>query len=449
MSTLPESTSVLIVGAGPIGLTMALALQKHGVQDIVIVDAQEERENYGWSSRASMIHAATLEALDTVGLAEPLTAIGVKGKGLVHHEWGTSFTAVDITSLASYTPFPYALLLPQSQTEEIFTKLVEEQGIKIHRPYRAAGLSVNRKLGGADVTFDNGEHIRADYVVGADGSHSVIREASGIAFRDPDELAAAGTGNTFVQQLCHADLVFSGADPLTSPDYLETNVTPTAILMSIPLPPSYQGPIPLAPNEFARRIAFNVPASEGVPPQNPNLEFLQDQVNRKGPASMSSDVAVNSTPTKVSRVIWSSRYKMRYAVAETFAKVVTDESGERGALVTLVGDAGHTHSPLGGQGMNLGVRDAMFLAPVLAEHILAVGEPLQKDRKKIEEWAASRRERALKTITMTKALSKATNSVMANSRIVRFVKFWAWRWLSAIPFIKRMTAWRFAGLGNR
>ena len=218
--------------------------------------------------------------------------------------------------------------------------------------------------------------------------------------------------------------------------------------MTIPLPASYKGPQPLGPNEFVRRLAFNVPPFEGVPPPTPPVEYLQAAINRKGPPRMSSDPAVNPTPVHVSRVIWSSRYKMRYAVADQFFKRITDGEGN-GGLVMLVGDAGHTHSPLGGQGMNLGLRDTLFLAPILAKHILGDGETLEKDASKLEEWAKLRRERALGTIKLTKALSKSTNNVMASYRITRFLSYWAWRFISSIPFVKVSTAWRFSGLGNR
>ncbi|KAF9025066.1 FAD/NAD-P-binding domain-containing protein [Hymenopellis radicata] len=444
-SRLPESATVLIVGAGPVGLITAISLCKRGIRDIVIVDAQH-KESYGYSSRASMLHAATLEALDTIGCAEPLVSVGVKSRGLLHYEYGTSFPAVEMSSLKDYTPFPFALLLPQSMTEEIFTKHLAELGVQVHRPYRAVGMKPSAS-GGLEVTFESGNMIRADYVVGADGSHSVIREVSGIPFRDPENTGTPAAN--LVQQLVHADVVFSGSDPLTSPIYLETNISPHGVLMTIPLPPSYTGPIPLGPNEYVRRLAFNVPGSEGTPPPAPPLEYVQENINRKGPARMSSDLSVNPRPIHVERLIWSSRYKMRYAVADSFAKRVVDEGGN-GGLVILVGDAAHTHSPQGGQGMNLGLRDAIFLVPILAEHIDAPGgNPLDKDMSRLEQWAANRRERALNTIRMTKKLGASTNNVMTSNRFMRFVTYWVWRLISSVPFVRTMVAWRFSGLGNR
>ncbi|KAF8901551.1 hypothetical protein CPB85DRAFT_1256296 [Mucidula mucida] len=441
---LPAATTVLIVGAGPIGLATAISLCKQGIEDIVVVDAQH-REFYGYSSRASMIHASTLEALDIIGCADPLVSVGVQGKGMIHYEHGTSFTAVDFTSLKPYTRFPYALLLPQSMSEEIFTKHLEELGVRVHRPYRAVGMKPHIK-GGLEVSFESGDVIVAEYVVGADGSHSVIREVSGIPFPDP-----VGTGppsTTLVQQLVHADVVFKGSDPLTSPEYLETNVSPSGILMTIPLPPSYKGPVPLGSDEFVRRLAFNVPASEGIPPPAPPASYIQDGINRKGPLRMSSDPSVNPHPVQVERVVWSSRYKMRYAVAERFLSRVTDDLGN-GGLVILVGDAAHTHSPLGGQGMNLGLRDALFLGPILAEFIIAPGEALSKNTTKLQQWADTRRARALDTIRMTKSLSASTNNVMASNRVTRFFKYWTWRLISSLPFVRVIIAWRFSGLGNR
>ncbi len=99
--------------------------------------------------------------------------MGVKSRGLLHYEYGTSFPAVEMSSLKDYTPFPFALLLPQSMTEEIFTKHLVELGVQVLRPYRAVGMKPSAS-GGLEVTFESGEVIRAEYVVGADGSHSVV-----------------------------------------------------------------------------------------------------------------------------------------------------------------------------------------------------------------------------------------------------------------------------------
>lgn len=135
--TLPKRTTVLIVGAGPTGLTTAIALSKAGVTDFLIVDALKEGEN---SSRAMTVHAATLDSLDTLGCAKPLVQLGIQGKALQMNDRNNPsapLVSIDFTTLKGSTKFPYVLILPQNITEKVLKEHLETQyQVQVQRPYK-------------------------------------------------------------------------------------------------------------------------------------------------------------------------------------------------------------------------------------------------------------------------------------------------------------------------
>jgi 2-polyprenyl-6-methoxyphenol hydroxylase-like FAD-dependent oxidoreductase len=120
------------------------------------------------------------------------------------------------------------------------------------------------------------------------------------------------------------------------------------------------------------RIGFNVPATLGPPPSNPPLSYLQDHINTNGPLSLSSDPTVNSSPLHIAKALWATRFRTHAAIADKFVFRLHDNSG---GYVILIGDAAHIHSPAGGQGMNLGIRDAVELGSALVAHMILKDVP--------------------------------------------------------------------------
>ncbi|KAF9240226.1 FAD/NAD(P)-binding domain-containing protein [Melanogaster broomeanus] len=308
MSPLPDTTTVLIVGAGPTGLAAALSLLQHGFRDFVIVDAVLQGEN---TSRAIVVHAATLEALDTIGCGDDIVSQGTK-------RWG----------LKRYTRHPYVLVVPQNLTEHVLGKKLAGSGVTVHRPVKVVGLKrneANSQL--SDVTFEDGKVITAKYVIGADGARSVVRTTAGIGFSGPK--SGRDNGLT-LRQMILADVTFDGTE--------------------------------------IENFGFRGTMSQ--------TEYLQQLIDRFGPYKLSSDPSTNpnSKPTCIKDVVWSTRFRTHSAIADTaFTRLGSDESsapGEGGAII-LIGDAAHIHSPAGGQGMNLGLRDAIFLGEALTKHIKA------------------------------------------------------------------------------
>ena len=211
------------------------------------------------------------------------------------------------------------------------------------------------------------------------------------------------------------------------------------------------------------RIGSGVPLEDGEIPRSPSKEYLQDLVNRFGPYSLSSDPSVNprSKSIRIKDAVWATRFRNHAAIADTFftrlGSPASSQPGEpEGGAVLLVGDAAHIHSPAGGQGMNLGLRDAIFLGEALMKHIHATEtKPLSEADAILRDFVAVRRARALEVIEFTKGLL----SIMGSKKEERMywwlpvsaetVRNWALWVAGRLPFMQRKMAWELSGLGRR
>ncbi|PFH49144.1 hypothetical protein AMATHDRAFT_148335 [Amanita thiersii Skay4041] len=447
---LPTRTTVLIVGAGPTGLAAAASLVQNGCKDIVIVDGGEIR---AVSSRAMVIHAATLESLETIGCTKALVDIGTQAKAIeLRTPFGKVFD-VDFAGLAEETQYPYTLLVSQYSTERVLEERLKEIGVDVHRPYKLETLNDDEDGGCLVAKFDSGDVITANYVIGADGAKSTVRQLSHIKFEDPDK----GTFETkTLAQVVFADVTFSAPVPYLPTDRVRALITPGAFLLTIPVPRS---PFPESYDHADKtiyRIGMNIPLSHGTPPPSPPAEYLQKYINGQGPPGLSSDPSVNPNPVRIEECMWSTRFRMHSAIAERFinrvhAKVQSqDESGKKSArVVFIVGDAAHIHSPVGGQGMNLGLRDAIGIGEVVAKHIVSFPNDPEGADELIERYAANRYERAISTISLTKRAMAGISTVGVSGFVLRRVVFWVMKLVLNIPFVKRKMARRVSGLENR
>ncbi|MFG1907019.1 FAD-dependent oxidoreductase [Kribbella sp. NPDC048928] len=342
----PQNAEVVVVGAGPVGLAVAVGLRLHG-HDVVVVDRQAEGTN---TSRACVIHPRTLEVLEELGVTKRLVDLGLELEAFSIRAGDQKLIPVGFKDLP--TAYPFVTMIPQPVTEQVLLERLLELGGSVLRPYAATGLTQTAE--GAVVTLDSGDEITARYVVAADGMHSTVRELAGL--RMP--------GNTLELSLSLVDVRVAGGLPI---DEVGLYFAPAGMLVVAPLPDG----------------SFRLVAEVHDAPEHPDVAFAQ---------GLLSDRGRRTSDPKVTEVVWGSRFRIHERVADKY----------RAGRVLLAGDAAHTHSPAGGQGMNLGLRDAVTLAD-------AVSKALGGDESGLDSYATKSREEAVRVIGLAHRLTRLAN----------------------------------------
>ncbi|WP_433625185.1 FAD-dependent oxidoreductase [Nocardia sp. CA-120079] len=388
---LPETTSVVIVGAGPAGLTTAITLADAGI-DFVLLDRLTEGAN---TSRAAVVHARTLEVLREIGIAEELVDRGIVVPTFRVLDGNRTLATVPFGGLP--TEYPYTLMVPQDTTEAVLLARLRKAGGDVHRPYRIT--QVLDENDGVTVEYIDGAGaagtIRAGYVVGADGMHSVVREQAGIGF----------TGDTYPESFVLADVRM---DWPIARDEVALHLSPEGVTVVAPLPDESD------PNRY------RVVATVDEAPEHPTIEDIQAILDTRGPGGT----------VKVREVLWSSRFRVHHRVADHY----------RAGRLLLAGDAAHVHSPAGGQGMNTGIQDAAFLGPLLAR--VVSGEP----DSVLDAYETTRRPVALGVVAFTDRMTKMATLHPLPARIVRNTVMTV---ATRIPAVRNKLAFRLAELANR
>ncbi|MET8305611.1 FAD-dependent oxidoreductase [Micromonospora sp. NPDC005173] len=379
---LPTSTDVLVVGAGPTGLATALTLARRGVE-VTVLDQLADPPS---TSRAAVVHAYTLEVLDRIGAAAPLVAQGVRAPRFTVRDRDRVLLSVPFHQLPSR--FPYALMVSQAVTEAVLTEQLADLGVRVRRPCRLTGLSRN---GHGVLAQIDGEALRARFVVGADGLHSTVRRLAGIGFTGPSD------EESFVL----ADIRVHTSLPR---DEAALFLARSGPLIWAPLP------------DGVVRLVAAVPTA----PAEPDPAYLQALLDERGPARR---------PDRVTEVLWGSRFRVHHRIADTF----------RSGPVLLAGDAGHVHSPAGGQGMNLGICDAVALGTALADVLDGGPETL------LDDYTARQRPMAEDVLSFAAGLTRLATLSPAR-RPVRDVLL---RLLGVVPPARRRIALRLSGLSHR
>ena len=319
---MPSGADVLIVGAGPTGLALALWLTRLGV-GVRIID---ENEGPGTGSRAFAVQARTLELYDQIGLADAAIARGRKVTTINVHRPGRETARIALGDFGQgLSPYPYVLVLLQDQHEKLLIGALGEAGVAVERNTALIGCAAAPDGGvEARIRSPSGATsvVRTRYLCGCDGVRSSVREAAGIGFEGGDDETAFYV----------ADVRASG--PLVD-GALHYVMAGDQLLSVFPLPGADRvrliGLVPKSVGRTAYQVTFAAIAESGAMPAGLH-------------------------PTMVE---WFSTYGVHHRIARRF----------RRGDVFLLGDAAHTYSPSGGQGLNAGIGDAANLAWKLAQTI--------------------------------------------------------------------------------
>ena len=385
---LRPTTEVLIVGAGPTGLALAITLQRERI-DHILIDTLPVGQN---TSRAAVIHAHTLEMLDELGVSTRLVDEGLKL---------TTFSIRDRDRVLVQLPFgnlptahPYLLMLPQDMTERILADQLVALGGAIHRGFTATELRHEATAVQVAVTSDGGPHsIAARYVVGADGMHSMVRTATGTQF----------TGTTYEESFVLADVSMKWSH---GRDQVMLFFSPAGLLVVAPLPNG----------------TFRLVATLEDAPEHPNVADMQTLIDARGPTT---GVAT------VTDVIWSSRFRLHHRLVNSYRK----------DRLFLMGDAAHVHSPAGGQGMNTGLVDACVLGRLLAAVVSG-----KQPEVALDQYQTLRRPAAEQVLRLA---GRLTHFAILQSPVKRQLRNAMFSLINHLSFVKHALAMNLSGLSRR
>ncbi len=296
--------AVVVAGGGPTGLMLAGELALAGV-DVAIVERRANQDLIG--SRAGGLHARTIEVLDQRGIADRFLS-----QGQVAQVAGFAWIPLDISDF--HTRHNYGLALWQNHIERILAGWVGELAVPIYRGREVTGFAQDDT--GVDVELSDGESPRADYLVGCDGGRSLIRKAAGIEF--------------------------PGWDPTTSNLIAEVEMAEE-------------------PEWGLRRDALGIHSLSRLEDGPVRVMVTEQHLGRTGEPTLrdlsEALVAVYGTDFGIHSPTWISR----------FTDMARQAASYRTGRVLLAGDAAHVHYPVGGQGLNIGVQDAVNLGWKLAQ----------------------------------------------------------------------------------
>ena len=299
--------AVVIVGSGPTGMMLAAELTLAGV-DVAVVERRASPDLD--RARAGGLHARTIELLDQRDVADRFVS-----QGQAMQIQGYSGIRLDISDFP--TRYNYGLALPQSDTERIMAAWVSELGVPIAREHEVTGFAQDEV--GVDVELSDGQVLRAEYLVGCDGGRSLIRKAAGIEF--------PGWEASISSLVAEAEM---SEEPEWGLRYDENGTQAVAKLAD------------------GRRVRVVVSERYAGQSGEPTLRDLSRAL-----------IAVWGTDYGVHNLAWISR----------FTDMTRQAASYRKGRVLLADDAAHVHYPVGGQGLNIGVQDAVNLGWKLAQVI--------------------------------------------------------------------------------
>src|SRR6202047_4835641 len=313
-----KQCDVLIIGAGPTGLVLALWLTRLGV-GVRIIDRTAEP---GTTSRALAVQARTLELYRQLDLTQAVVERGHRVPAVNLWVRGEAAARLSFETVgAGLTPYPFLHIFPQDQHERLLIERLQALGVTVERRtqlirFTNAEGGITAHLRGLD---GQEQDCEAGYIAGCDGAHSLVRETMRTGF----------PGGTYRQIFYVADVEAVGP-ALNGELHVDLDEA------------DFLGVFPLAGQGRARLIGT----------------VRDERADRADTLTFKdvSDRAIENLKLQVNKVNWFSTYHVHHRVAAHFG----------GGRAFLVGDAAHIHSPVGGQGMNTGIGDAVNLAWKLA-----------------------------------------------------------------------------------
>jgi 2-polyprenyl-6-methoxyphenol hydroxylase-like FAD-dependent oxidoreductase len=377
------SVQVLIAGAGPTGLMLALRLARHGVSLRII----DKARGPGLASRAMAVHARTLEFYRQLGCADDVVALGVKIEAIHLRDRDHEVARLPFKDIgAGLSPYPFVLAFPQDDHERFLVEQLQALGVEIE--WNTALASFSQDGNGVHALLDQGgieSFCDAAYLCGCDGARSRVREALQLGF----------PGGTYEHLYYVADVQVDGPRNTDLVGHIGEH---TFALM-----------LPVRSSGMQRLIGI-MPASADNKPE-PTFEDVRPVVEPL-------------LGIKVNEVNWFSTYRVHHRVAAQF----------RVGRCFISGDAAHIHSPAGGQGMNTGIGDAVNLAWKLAQVLQQRADPSLLDSYEAERIVFAR-----KLVATTDRVFQLVVSDGAGGQLVRH-----WLLPHVFPFLTGFAAARRA-----
>ncbi|MDR3615447.1 MAG: FAD-dependent monooxygenase [Candidatus Obscuribacterales bacterium] len=359
--------NVLIVGAGPVGLTLACELARRGV-DFRIIDKELKASD---KSKALGIHSRTLEILESMGMVDKFMAAGhlVYGTNFWHKEKKILHLNLDEID----GPFPYAMMLPQCDTERLLTEQLATFGKYIEWGSTLTTFAQTQNGVRSEIMHADGsnEAIESDYITGCDGAHSCVRHALGLTFEGAQYKSGFATFD--------GHLSFDKSD-----DELNLFISENGILACFPMGDG----------------RYRIIADEEVATHNTGdeltLESMQKIVDERGSTGM-----ILSDPVWLTWFTINKRAANNYQVGRAF----------------VLGDAAHIHSPALGQGMNSGMQDSFNLAWKLELVVKGLAdrkllESYENERHPVGKMLLRNTDVATKMITLRNPISSKLRDVL-------------------------------------
>jgi 2-polyprenyl-6-methoxyphenol hydroxylase-like FAD-dependent oxidoreductase len=379
---------VLVVGAGPTGLTLAAQLAQYGTR-LRFIDRQLDRVH---ESRALGVQPRTLEVLAGLGVTDELVDRGNQAVRLQMH-FGRRVVPVRLFDIGiDDTAYPYLLFVSQAETERIIGEHVISRGGNLERGVELTEIVQTGRCVSCRLRHRNGreETLNARYVVGCDGAHSTVRDQAGIAFE----------GRAYPQTFVLADLEAEGI----APDWAHAFISANGILFFFPLG------VPTTWRILAMRPRTDEPTVE------PTVTLAEVQALIDG---------YTTTRVRVRDPVWMTNFRLHNRGAAHY----------RAGRVFLAGDAAHIHSPAGAQGMNTGMQDAVNLGWKLALVSTGLADPRLLDSYEPERAPVGR--------MVLRFTDRAFTVATSPSPVVRFARTQLAPWL--VPLVLRLNAGRAFG----